>query len=176
MPKTAQRFSRIEAKKRIKPILDMLKKGGFKFEICGSYRRNSEDVGDIDILVEKGSGKFLDLSNLNIDWAGEEKIGFEIDGMHVDIRFIPKESWGAGLLYYTGPYGFNIKLRSMAKKKGWLLNEYGLFERETKKLIASKTEKEILEALMNKESASKLLKPENRKTPEWVKKIWPKMK
>jgi len=172
MPKTEKRFTRAEAARKIKPIVEMLEKGGFKYEICGSWRRGKENVGDIDILVEKGSGKYLDLSGLNIDWAGEEKIGFEIESMHVDIKFVPKESWGAGLLHHTGPYGFNIKLRSMAKKKGWLLNEYGLFDRKTGKVIASRTEREVLEALMNKESAEKLLDPRNRKTPDWVKKYW----
>jgi len=176
MPKTGKRFTRAEAEKRIKPVIEMLEKGGFKYEICGSWRRKKEDVGDIDILVEKGSGKYLDLSKFNLDWAGEDKVGFEIDKMHVDIKFVPKESWGAGLLHHTGPYGFNIKLRSMAKRKGWLLNEYGLFDRKTGEVVAQKTEKEILEALMNKESATRLLKPENRKTPDWVKKIWGKVK
>lgn len=172
MPKTGERFTREEAARRIQPVIEMLEKGGFKYEICGSWRRQKEDVGDVDILVEKGSGTHLDLSNLNLDWSGEEKIGFEIEGMHVDIKFVPKESWGAGLLHHTGPNGFNIKLRSMAKKKGWKLNEYGLFDRETGEVIAQKTEKEILEALMNKESAKKFLDPRNRKTPDWVKKIW----
>jgi len=172
MPKDGTRFLRLEAERKIKPVIEMLNRAGFKYEICGSWRRQKEDLGDIDILVEKESGKYLDLSKLNIDWSGEEKVGFEIDGMHVDIKFVPKESWGAGLLHHTGSNGFNIKLRSMAKKKGWKLNEYGLFDRETGEVIAQKSEIEILECLMNKDSAQKLLNPTKRKTPNWVKKYW----
>jgi len=128
------------------------------------------DVGDLDVLVIKKHNQTIDLSGLEVDWEGQDKIGFQINEMHVDIKFIHEESWGAGLLHHTGPYGFNIKLRAIAKKKGMILNEYGLFTRETRELVAQKTEEEILNSLMNKDSATRFLNPSERKTPSWMKK------
>ena len=49
---------------------------------------------------------------------------------------------------YTGPAGYNIGLRTVAKKKGLLLNQYGLFK--NKKHIAGKTERSIYTALGKK--------------------------
>jgi DNA polymerase/3'-5' exonuclease PolX len=175
MPKDGRRFTRQEADKVIQEVIPALNAVGLKYEVCGSYRRGKADVGDIDILVTgKSLGKKLDseLSKLNVemDWSGSDKVGFQLNGMHVDIKWVPKESWGAGLLHHTGPWGFNIKLRSVAKKKSWLLNEYGLYTREDRRPIAQKTEKEILLSLMNEESAIRLLNPSERKTPEWLEK------
>ena len=51
------------------------------------------------------------------------------------------------LLSYTGPFGAEIGYRVIARKKGMLLNQYGLFDRKTGKYIAGKTEAEIYKAL-----------------------------
>ena len=42
------------------------------------------------------------------------------------------------LLYSTGSQSFNIRMRSIAKKKGFLLNQNGLYERKTMKLLSGK--------------------------------------
>ena len=47
--------------------------------------------------------------------------------------------------YFTGSKDHNIALREMAIKKGWKLNEYGLFR--GKKQVAGRTEEEIYKAL-----------------------------
>ena len=173
MPKDGTRFTRAQADKVLKKVLPILRDNGFISEVCGSYRRNSPDVGDLDILITgpKINQKFnKDLVTLKVDmdWSGSDKVGFQIDGMHVDIKWVPKVSWGAGLLHHTGPWGFNIKCRSLAKKKGLILNEYGLYTRDDRKVIAQKTESEILLHLMNEVSALEHLNPENRKTPDWL--------
>jgi DNA polymerase (family 10) len=175
MPKDGTRFTRQQADKVIKKVIPALKAAGLIYEVCGSYRRQSNDVGDIDFLV---TGKPIDdrldseLNKLKVDmdWSGSDKVGFQISGMHVDIKWVPKESWGAGLLHHTGPWGFNIKLRSLAKKKGFLLNEYGLYTRDDRKVVAQKTEAEVLLCLLNESSAIQNLNPENRKTPTWLEK------
>jgi len=53
---------------------------------------------------------------------------------------------GAGLLYFTGSKGFNISIRSEARKKGLLLNQHGLFDNKGNRIPAY-TEKEIFDAL-----------------------------
>ena len=54
-------------------------------------------------------------------------------------------SFPYALLYFTGSKEHNVRLRGIAKKKGWKLNEYGLFEGE--KLIPCRDEAEIFRAL-----------------------------
>ena len=63
-------------------------------------------------------------------------------GINVDVRVVPAESWGAALAYFTGSEPHNIGLRMIAQKRGWKLNEYGLFKGN--KMLAGKTEKEVL--------------------------------
>jgi DNA polymerase (family 10) len=62
-------------------------------------------------------------------------------GMQVDLRFVPKESYGAALVYFTGSKAHNIALRKMAVAKKLKINEYGVFR--GKKRVAGKTEKEV---------------------------------
>ena len=50
-------------------------------------------------------------------------------------------------MYFTGSKAHNIALRQRAIDRGWLLNEYGLFDTETDAVIARETEAEIYHAL-----------------------------
>src|SRR5439155_1631832 len=50
-------------------------------------------------------------------------------------------------MYFTGSKAHNIKLRQRAIERGLLLNEYGLIDNESGKVIASQTEEEIYRAL-----------------------------
>src|SRR5439155_1282201 len=59
---------------------------------------------------------------------GDTKCSVKLqDGLQVDLRVVPEESFGAALLYFTGSKAHNVALRQLAIKKGWKLNEYGLF-------------------------------------------------
>jgi DNA polymerase/3'-5' exonuclease PolX len=64
----------------------------------------------------------------------------------VDIKFYPMKTYYSALLYFTGSKTFNIKMRSYAKRKGYLLNEYGLFKGSGVS-ISIKSEKDIFEKL-----------------------------
>jgi len=68
--------------------------------------------------------------------------GFVFD---VDLRVVPKKSYGSALQYFTGSKEHNILLRKIAISKGFKLNEYGLFRGS--KMVAGKTEEEIYRAL-----------------------------
>src|SRR4030043_2333497 len=63
----------------------------------------------------------------------------------MDIRVVPKKSYGSALQYFTGSKEHNIILRKIAIDKGLKLNEYGLFR--GKKMIAGNTENEIYKTL-----------------------------
>jgi DNA polymerase (family 10) len=69
-----------------------------------------------------------------------------VDGrIQADLRVVPAESFGAALQYFTGSKAHNIRLRELAVKKGWRLNEYGLFEGD--KRLAGAEEEGIYQAL-----------------------------
>ena len=86
---------------------------------AGSVRRMKETVGDIDILAvsEKPEETMKKIAKLP-----------EIE--RINVRIVQPESWGAVLNHFTGSRAHNIALRERALKKGWKLNEHGLFSTE----------------------------------------------
>lgn len=120
--------------------------------IAGSIRRRKETIGDIDILVtsskpEKIMERFLKLPYIAHVYAkGLTKTNVRLkSGIDADLRVIPKKSYGAALNYFTGSKDHNIALREIAIKKGWKLNEYGIFK--GKKFIAGRSEEELYKKL-----------------------------
>jgi DNA polymerase (family 10) len=67
------------------------------------------------------------------------------EGFDMDIRVLPKRSYGAALQYFTGSKEHNIALRKIAIEKGLKLSEYGLFKGP--KMIAGENEEEIYQKL-----------------------------
>ncbi|HVA00124.1 MAG TPA: DNA polymerase/3'-5' exonuclease PolX [Terriglobia bacterium] len=115
---------------------------------AGSLRRGRETVGDLDLLVTgrdhaKIADHFAQYSGVDEILAkGEDKVSVKLkNGMQVDVRLLEAESYGAALMYFTGSKEHNIALRERARKHGWKLSEYGLFEGE--KVLASRTEEEV---------------------------------
>jgi DNA polymerase (family 10) len=78
---------------------------------------------------------------------GENKASARIghEGLQVDVRALPRESYGAALQYFTGSKEHNVAVRTRAVKMGFKLNEYGLFRGDT--LIASESEEPVYRAL-----------------------------
>ncbi|OGZ97741.1 MAG: DNA polymerase III [Candidatus Sungbacteria bacterium RIFCSPLOWO2_02_FULL_54_10] len=119
---------------------------------AGSIRRRKETVGDIDILVASAKPKrvterFLALPQIaHVYGSGDTKTNVRLkNGLDCDLRVVPPISWGAAFQYFTGSKDHNVALREVAIKKGYKLNEYGLFKDQ--KMIVGKTEKEIYKAL-----------------------------
>ena len=120
-----------------------------RIEVCGSYRRKSRTVGDIDVVVETNnhegvSAVCVDIMD-EVIVAGDTKVSGRIDGVQVDIRLVDADSFGACVLYFTGSKEFNIRMRGEVKKRGMKLNEYGLFKGDER--IAGDTEEGIFDAL-----------------------------
>src|SRR5713101_6328055 len=123
---------------------------------AGSLRRGRETVGDLDILVT-GKGcieaesrqtliehllRFHGL--MDVIAQGENKVSFRHrNGMQVDVRLLPPESFGAAMQYFTGSKAHNVALRQRALKMEFTLNEYSLANVEDEKPVAGKTEEEI---------------------------------
>ncbi|MBA2948501.1 DNA polymerase/3'-5' exonuclease PolX [Streptomyces himalayensis] len=117
---------------------------------AGSLRRMKETIGDIDILVAAGrSAPFMDaLSELpataEVIAHGEKKTSIRTTkGLQIDLRVLPPDSWGAGLQYFTGSKAHNIRTRTIAVRQGLKLSEYGLFETESGKSVASRSEEDV---------------------------------
>lgn len=137
-------------------LLGELERRGFpyRFEVAGSYRRGSETVGDLDLLVtddrwdtradlERSGHAALDritdwfLSNdlvvrgFPVPSGGKVArtlyVSFDGRAIQVDIRLTPADERVAALAYFTGSKSTNIRMRATARRMGLLLNEKGLF-------------------------------------------------
>jgi DNA polymerase (family X) len=118
---------------------------------AGSLRRGKETIGDLDILVtgagaEAAIEKFVKHAKVSeVLGRGPNKasVRFGLEGLQVDLRALPRESYGSALLYFTGSKEHNITLRQRALKMGYTLSEYSLAELEGEKPIAGRTEEEV---------------------------------
>ncbi len=123
-------------------------------QYCGSLRRFSETIGDVDIIVSSNHAPtvmehFVGLPSVaEVIAHGETKSSvISTTGLQVDVRVVTPEEYGAAMLYFTGSKAHNIKLRQIALSRGLLLNEYSLSDSDTGEIKASKTEAAIYEAL-----------------------------
>ena len=123
-----------------------------KIDIAGSVRRRKETIGDADILIISDDSKpvmdfFVSMPEVSRVFAhGETKSAVKLkNGLDVDLRVLPEESYGAGLNYFTGSKDHNVELRRIAINKGFKLNEYGLFKGNRR--VFGRTEEELYKAL-----------------------------
>ena len=125
----------------------------FKMQICGSYRRMNETSGDIDVLFyntksdseetdKEFFGKFLkmivstgflkdhltDPEKVTTKYMGFCKLPRKRTCRRIDMRCIKFSSLPAAMLYFTGSGEFNKNMRTFALKKGYTINEYGIFK------------------------------------------------
>jgi len=135
-------------------IVSRLKKlrGVKAVEPSGSLRRRKETIGDIDVLVISGNSAqvmqaFTTMPDVERVLAkGPTKSTVLLrQGVTADVRVLSPSSFGAALQYFTGNKEHNIAVRQIAIRKGYKLNEYGLFKGT--KQIAGKTEEEIYKKL-----------------------------
>jgi len=121
---------------------------------AGSLRRMCETIGDVDLLIASTDAKpvmdaFVSQPVVARVLAhGDTKSSIVTrEGLQVDLRVIPPEVWGAAMIYFTGSKAHNVRIREMAVRAGLKLNEYGLFEAKSGKLVAADTEEAVYERL-----------------------------
>lgn len=133
--KFADRFLLGKAAIVVEGILEMLRMHPevSRVAVAGSYRRAKETVGDLDFLVATKEGALVceDFTTLpeveSVIACGETKASVRLkNGMHCDLRAVKNAEFPFALQYFTGSKEHNVALRSLALKKGWSLNEYGL--------------------------------------------------
>jgi DNA polymerase (family 10) len=128
-------------------------------EPAGSLRRGRETVGDLDILVT-GPACAEDKVQAAVEYTaayppitnliakGQNKVSFNLrSGLQVDVRLLPRGSYGAALQYFSGSKMHNVSVRQRALKLGYTLSEYALARVEDGSFVAGATEEEIYAAL-----------------------------
>lgn len=125
-----------------------------RVEFCGSLRRGKETIGDVDIAVAASKQHAAALAAkivthpfvAEVLGSGATKTSFRTgNGVQVDVRVVPPESFGAALQYFTGSQAHNVHLRQIALDQGYKLNEWGLFQGDQH--VAGRTEDEIYHTL-----------------------------
>jgi len=118
--------------------------------IAGSYRREKEDSGDIDVLLKckdmKTYKKFIQhltslgylVENLalgNKKYNGICKLGKRGMNRRIDIMFTKPEEYPFAVLYFTGSDNFNKQMRQDILDKGMSINEYSLKDNISKEKV-----------------------------------------
>lgn len=151
--------------------------------ICGSYRRGLPLMSDVDVMLcsldlitmddiinsnvlteyvkyMKQQGFIIDDitdKNVKTKYMGFCKLNEGMLIRRIDIRLIPMESYFPALIYFTGSYYFNQEMRLNAKKLGYKLNEYGLYDNRNDEIITVLSEQDIFDKL-----EMKYLSPDER--------------
>ncbi|KAI9330097.1 hypothetical protein BDR26DRAFT_871829 [Obelidium mucronatum] len=145
-------------------------------QMMGSYVRGSESCGDVDFMIThpEPSGlhdgllesvvQRLQDVNFVIDslssaaseegheriWRGVCRLNSDGLARRIDLLIVPYSELGAATIYFSSNQEFNRCIRLLARKKGYSLNQHGLYKKEAngvKTLVASRTEQEIFSIL-----------------------------
>ncbi|CAD8077698.1 unnamed protein product [Paramecium primaurelia] len=125
--------------------------GLYKATACGSYRREKESCGDMDILITRCDGKSSDGFLMNLiqrlegkllthhltlpkkgehdseSYMGIGRINNHAIHRRIDLKLYPKEQYGCAVLYFTGSDQYNRSMRLWAQKIGYSLSDHGLY-------------------------------------------------
>lgn len=159
LEKPKQRIPLATAIRIAQPVLTAIRAipGVQRAEIAGSIRRKKSTIGDIDMLVQAATrdrkkivNRFIGLPYVKkVIAAGTTRVSVVLKqkDIQADIRLVQAYEFGAALLYFTGSKEHNIRLRTLARDKGYKINEYGVFESSSGRRIAGTTEQEIYSCL-----------------------------
>ncbi|MCK8519255.1 DNA polymerase/3'-5' exonuclease PolX [Methanoculleus sp. 7T] len=125
-----------------------------RVSLAGSIRRKKETIGDVDILAastrpDEVMEVFATLPGVSRVLArGTTKTSVVLaTGVQVDLRVVEDKHFGAALQYFTGSKEHNIALRKLAIARNWRLNEYGLVDLATGRVVAGEDEAGVYRAL-----------------------------
>jgi DNA polymerase (family 10) len=106
--------------------------GLLSIQPAGSFRRRRETIGDLDLLAETDRPldlveRFTSLGSVeSVLGRGPHKAAVRLlRGPQVDLMIMPPGEAGTYLIHFTGSKGHNVRLRGMARDRGWSLSEKG---------------------------------------------------
>jgi DNA polymerase (family 10) len=101
-------------------------------QAAGSFRRRRETIGDLDLLAETDRphdlvDRFTTMASVDSVLAkGPHKAAVRLlRGPQVDLMIMPPGQAGTYLIHFTGSKEHNVRLRGMARDRGWSLSEKG---------------------------------------------------
>ncbi len=162
------RFQIDDAEKLVAGVVEHMR--GFpgleRIDVAGSLRRRRETIGDVDLLaLWDGDGTpvvehFASYGEAErVEAAGSTKGNIVLrSGLSIDLRVVPRRSFGAALQYFTGSKEHNVALRTRAVRGGLRVNEWGVFRvpegadpdalgKEEGERLAGESEEGVYEAL-----------------------------
>lgn len=126
---------------------------GVKVKRIGSLARESPTIGDLDFLIVSDDPDVLKSikiphSDVLEDGDMRKKLYLRKYKVKIDLFRTDKRSYPFALLHFIGNKDFNIRVRAHAKRKGYKLNQYGLFDLKAEKYVKGlSSERKILEFL-----------------------------
>jgi DNA polymerase (family X) len=142
----------VQADEIIKKILNKVKVK--KLEVAGNIRRSYETVNTIDIIaMAEDPAPVVEafITDPMIDCIREKEKTFcsvrMFCGPMVNLRVVPEKSYSFALMYYTGSRKHRTALQKLALELGYILTEFGLFDKDTNLSIELKSEEEIYRKL-----------------------------
>jgi DNA polymerase (family 10) len=101
-------------------------------EPAGSFRRRRESIGDLDLLAETDAPAALmdaftsfGLVDSVVNRGGHKAAVRLQRGPQVDLMVMPPGEAGTYRIHFTGSKEHNVRLRAMARDRGWSLSEKG---------------------------------------------------
>lgn len=99
---------------------------------AGSFRRRRETIGDLDLLAETDAPEAVveRLAALptvaGVLNRGGHKASVRLaGGPQLDLMVMPPAAAGSYLVHFTGSAAHNVRLRGLARDRGWSLSEHG---------------------------------------------------
>ena len=121
-----------------------------RVELAGSARRWADACKDLDVVAATDDPQaladaFAALAPIDevstSGTAGARAVTHQ--GMAVDLRIVPEESFGNLLQHFTGSGRHNEALRTAAVKRGLHVSEYGILDDATGETYKAETEEEV---------------------------------
>lgn len=131
-----------EFKEKFDSIFKEVTPEGSKYDIVGSYRREAQNSGDIDIIITNDQDNIAAFNSF-LDKLISEKVVIEVltrgktksltigelstsIPRRLDFLYTSPDEYAFAILYFTGSKAFNTVMRQRALDMGYTLNEHGL--------------------------------------------------
>lgn len=146
------RLTREEAAPLVGAVCGMLDALNVEYHLAGSWRRGSETVGDLDVLIV---GEPVDAFELPLAYSRRGPKTCSGDYAPPEGGLLQVDMWsveepvqlGAFLWFATGPKELNIAMRASAIKRGLMLSQYGVFRKDDGSRVDDGTEAGVAEAI-----------------------------